>query len=224
MSDGPVFVDLTDPDEGMKPVGRRRRDAKVAEKSGPSDKPSPIPTLPEATVPLSNLEVRGGISNRDRAIVSLKIDGASFAEIADLLEIESIAEVKRAFERTIAMTHGPEEYETLRMTAAARLEALVKRSMAMASADYLLDTTTGLKLPNTEKRQWHAQAGADVMMLAQITGAKAPTRVEITPDEARMESLTAKVLAALGETNTVLDAEVIELDVIPSGPSDPEEL
>lgn len=219
MTDRPVFVDLGDPD-ALKPAPRRGRKKDEGAEKPPKDVAKLIPVLPPPSNALTKAEVHAGVSQRDRAIVNMKLAGASFVEIADTLEIEDVADVKRAFDRTIALTHAPEDYETLRMTAAARLEMLMKRSIAMAQADFLVDQATGEHIPNEDRRGWHAQAVNDVMMHAALTGAKAPTRVEITPDEARMDELTAQLVRKLGGEDMILDAEVIELDEIPDVPDD----
>ena len=84
----------------------------------------------------------------------------------------------------------------------------------MAGADFLVDED-GNRIPNRDKLRWHQQAGIDLMNHVQITGAKAPTKIEVTPDEARMEEIVAELLRRSGEEN-ILEAEVIDLDVIPS--------
>lgn len=222
--DEPAYMDIEEPagyDErvarGIEKPGAERAGKKRGRKAAGDDekdaKPR-IPQLPKASKPLTDVEVRRGVSNRDKSAVNLKLAGASYQEIADALDLKSAAEAKRAVERTLAATHAPEEWQTLRMLAAARAEDLFKRSLAMASADYLV-LDDGERVPNTEKLRWHQQAAADLMNHVQITGAKAPTKIEITPDEARMEEIVSEMLRRSGEEN-IIEADVIELDVIPS--------
>ena len=219
----PVFMDIDEPmgyDErvarGLEKPGAERAGKKRGKKSPGDDdkKKASIPRLPAAEKPLTDLEVSRGVSNRDKSAVNLKLAGASYQEIADTLDFRTAAEAKRAVERTLAATHSPDDWQTLRLVAGARAEELFKRSLAMASADFLV-LDDGERVPNTDKLRWHQQAAADLMNHVQITGAKAPTKIEVTPDEARMEEIVAEMLRRSGE-EPILDAEVIDLDVVTS--------
>lgn len=205
--DEPVRMDFDEPEE---PKPTKKSGAKKREKK----KPAGIPRLPEPVKPLTDAEVRRGVSNRDKSATNLKLAGASYQEIADTLEFDTAADAKRAVERTLAATHSPDDWQTLRMVASARAEDLFKHSLAMAKADYLV-LEDGEKVPNNDRLRWHQQAAADLMNHVQITGAKAPTKLEISPDEAKMEELVSAILARSGEED-ILDAEVIELGEIPS--------
>ena len=222
--DAPAFMDFEEPmgyDEavarGAQKSGAKRAGKKRGKKHPGDDekaKKEAIPSLPKPEKPLSDVEVRRGVTNRDRSAVNLKLAGASYQEIADTLELRSAVEAKRIVERTLAATHSPDDWQTLRMVAGARAEQLFQRSLAMAGADFLVDED-GNRIPNRDKLRWHQQAGIDLMNHVQITGAKAPTKIEVTPDEVRMEEIVAELLRRSGEEN-ILEAEVIDLDVIPS--------
>lgn len=222
--DAPVYMDFEESvgyDEAVargeiKPGADRAGKKRGKKSSGddPKDSEARIPSLPTRDKPLTDLEVRRGVSNRDKSAVNLKLAGASYQEIADTMELDSAAEARRIVERTLAATHTPDDWQTLRMIAGARAEELFKRSLAMASADYLV-LEDGTKVPNAEKLKWHQQAGTDLMNHVQITGAKAPTKIEVTPDEARMEEIVSELLRRSGEEN-IIDAEVIDLNVVPS--------
>lgn len=204
--DEPVHMAFDEPEAPKKKSGKPKK-----EKSEP--KKVVIPSLPPAEKPLTDVEVRRGVSNRDKSAVNLKLAGASYQEIADTLELDSAGDAKRIVERALAATHSPDDWQTLRTIAAARAEEMFSRSLAMAKADYLV-TEDGERVPNTEKRMWHNEARNDLVNLVQITGAKAPTKIEITPDEARMEEIVAELLARSGAED-ILDAEVIELAEVP---------
>lgn len=180
--------------------------------------PAKIPRLPEPTRPLTDLEVRAGVSNRDKSAVNLKLAGATYQEIAETLEFANAKDAKRAVERTLAHTHSPDEWDTLRMVTQARAEEMFRRSFAMAAADYLV-LGDGTQVPNTEKLRWHQQAAADLMNHATITGAKAPVKHEISADEEQLAQLVSAMTAHLG-VEEVLDAEVLELDTLPAEPDD----
>lgn len=192
-------------------------------KKGDSDKnagikvaPAPVLSLPKAEPPDSSEVVRAGVSQRAKAATNLKLEGASYQEIAEVMEYESAADAKRDVERTLAATHGPEEYETMRLMATARAERQFARSVAMAGADFLVDDE-GTRHANTEKLRWHQQASADLRLLVDITGAKAPTKLEVTPGEVAMERLVQQVLERTGHQE-ILEAEVLDLEQVPDAP------
>lgn len=181
-------------------------------------KRTPIPVLPEVQIPIG--ELRGDPGRRARACVNLRIERVPWAEIVRLLEYDSIVAARADFLRAIASMHRPEEAETMRLLTIANAETLLRRSMAMAGATYLVDMDAPTrKIPNTEQLRWHQQAGQDLNLLATITGVKAPIRVEVTPTEEQYAVLTAAVLQARGIT-PVVEAEVLELEQLPAEPED----
>lgn len=170
--------------------------------------------LPEREAPLRPAEVSRGVTQRAKACANMRLEGASFIEIAELLEYRDAAEAKRDFQKALAATHPPEDWETMRQMESARAEKLFKQSIAMASADYLVDED-GNKVANTEKLKWHQQAATDLMNHAVISGAKAPSKLEITPGEAQLEQLVEQMLTRAGHEVTH-EAEVLELTQIPT--------
>lgn len=218
MSDDPVYMDFEEPhpfdDAPRPPKGKGKGKGKKPK----AEKKLGIPTLPKNEVALTGDEVRAGISQRARAAVNLKLAGASYVDIAETLEFPSPEAAKREVERALAVTHSPDEWETLRLVAAARAEQMFARSSAMAAADYLV-LEDGEKVPNMEKLAWHRQAGVDLMNHATITGAKAPAKIEITPDEEKLDSIVTALVQRMGHED-ILDAEVLELEQLPDGPEE----
>lgn len=208
--DNPVHLDLEEPKDAKKPA---RKGGKKAEKP----KKVVIPTLPPPQKPLTDSEVRRGVSNRDKSAVNLKLAGASYQEIADTLDFRDAMDAKRTVERALAATHSPDDWETLRMVEGARAEQLFARSLAMASADFLVDEE-GNRIPNLDKLRWHQQAAADLMNHALITGAKAPAKIEITPDDSKLEAIVNEMMSRLGHEE-IIEADVIELTAIPALPA-----
>lgn len=190
-------------------------------KSKEKDEPKPpaIPKAPGTAIePLTGDEIKRGISQRARSAANLKVEGYSYQDIADLLEFDKAADAKRAVESVLAAIHGPGDYETIRIIAAARAEDALRRSTQMAKANFI-QMEDGDRVPNTEQLRWHQQAGTDLMNWAVITGAKAPTKVEITPGDDDMERLVALMLERSGHEE-IVDAEVIDLEYIPNEPVD----
>ena len=223
--DAPAFMDFDEPmgyDErvakGLEGPGGKRACKKSSKKApGDDDKRemAVIPVLPPREPIATGDELRRGVTDRDRSAVNLRLDGSSFGEIADLLEYKDAADAKKAVERALAATHSIDEWDSLRMIAAARAERAFARSTAMASADYLVDSETREKIANTERARWHQLAQTDLMNWATIVGAKAPTKIDITPDEERMDQIIGQLLAQMGHEE-IMEAEVIELTAIPA--------
>lgn len=181
----------------------------------PSRRPKPreIPVLPSLGV--EPADIVGDPDMRAVACVNMRLAGAPFHEIAKALEYKNAAMAKTAYIRALAATHPPEDWETLRQLEVMRAEQLLRRSFAMAAADYLVDKDDPTKkIPNTQKLAWHEQAGKDLALHATISGAKAPARVEIMPSEVELNQMVNAILLAQGELPE-LEGEVIDFEDIP---------
>src|SRR6185312_5088424 len=86
---------------GKKPHKKKKRD--------------PIPVLPKASKPLTDVDVRRGVSNRARSAANLKVEGYTYQEIADTMELANAAEAKRLVESVLAAIHSDGDLETLRL-------------------------------------------------------------------------------------------------------------
>lgn len=205
----PVHMDFEEPDFEPRSADRKKKPKKPKK----AEKRVVIPQLPPPVVPQID-GTRRGISNRDRAAVNLKLEGASYLEISDMLEFDDPEDAQRVVERALALTHAPDEWDTLRLVAGARAEKLLSLSLAMASATHLIDPETNEPIPNKDRLAWHRQAGEDLMRHAIITGAKAPAKVEITPDDTVINELVSRLLKAGGHED-IVDAEVLDLEDLP---------
>lgn len=186
---------------------------------------TPIPMLPKKEVEIVAGRERAGISDRDRAAANLKVDLFSYQEIAEILEFPSAQHAKRAVERVLALTHSVDDYDTIRMMAQARAEKRLRLSSQMADAAYLVvkgEDGEEKMVPNEKQLGWAAQASTDFMNWATITGAKAATKIEISPDVDAMEALVSRIATAAGHGDLV-EADVLELEVIPDLPNDEED-
>ena len=107
-----------------------------------------IPKLPEMErMDPANLQQP---EQRQVACVNLKLAGASFADIAKELSYASADSARTAYYSALANMHPPEDIETMRQMEGMRAEALFRKSLAMASADYLVATEL-VKNPDTDE-------------------------------------------------------------------------
>jgi hypothetical protein len=213
----PVFVDIDEPFD--------------TEPEKPATPPPPPAEPPKRVIPklpkqdqlkISDAEMRAGIPAKAAAAANLKLRGASYQKIAEVLEYEHPRDAQSDVLKVLAMTHSPDEWETMRVVAGARAEMLLEQALDMASADYLVDATTGEHLPNDERRLWHAAAGVALMNWVTITGAKAPSKVEITPGEVQLENIVRELIDRTGHTE-VHEADVLELEVLPPDAGNPDD-
>jgi hypothetical protein len=180
----------------------------------PEPKPREIPVLPSLGVDPADIAATSP-DMRAVACVNMRLAGAPFHEIAKALEYKNAAMAKTAYIRALASTHPPEDWETLRQTEVMRAEQLMRRSFTMAAADYFVDMNDPTKkIPNTQKLQWHEQAGKDLALHAMISGAKAPTRLELMPSEVELNQMVNALLQAQGELPEI-EGEVIDFEDIP---------
>jgi hypothetical protein len=211
--DNVTFLDAARP-----PKGRgSKQTAKNAEKD---HKRKLIPQLPPPNVDVNDIDMRGEVTTLDEAVVNMRIAGAGFHDIAVTLGLPSAVDAQQRLYRALAKTHPREDWETTRALEVARVEQLVSRSMQMAGADFLVDPETNERVPNEDRLKWHAQAAQDIALHATITGAKAATRVEITPTDQEFEQIVDLVLAEKGirrdhevnilELEDIEDAEIVE--------------
>lgn len=210
--DDVIHLDFEDPSKERKRERdrTRQRDKRAAAKA----EARAIPVLPKSEIPIE--EIRGNPTLRSRACVNLRIERVPWPEVVRMLEYESVEKARADFLRQMAGMHQPEEAETMRLLTVANLEQLLRRSMAMAGADYLVDAEDpSRKIPNTERLRWHEQAGRDLNLLATITGVRAPLKVEVTPSEEQYALLTQVILESRG-VEQYHEPDVLELDTLPA--------
>jgi len=211
------MADDEEPPKNITPIGGRRKRPVRPPGAGKLPPKPVIAVIPPKEIPAEerlpdlDVDLPPHLNRRIIACVNMKLAGAPWYEIAQSLDYASVPDAKRDYARAIATTHGPEDWDTLRQIEGARAEALFRRSFEMAGADFLIDMENpGQKVPNTQKLQWHEQAARDLMNHAIITGAKAPTKLEITPGEAEYDQLVGSLLEAQGFLE-IEEADVVQI-------------
>lgn len=176
-----------------------------------------IPVLPTMTTDVEKLQKP---DQRSRACVNMKLAGAGFQAIADELGYASAQSAQDAYVSALANMYPMANWETLRQEAALRAEELLRTSLAMANADYFVDANDPKTLiPNTDKLRWHEQAGKNLALHVMITGAKAPTRIEMSADTQELNGLLQTLLAAEGREPEI-EASVWDIEDIPESDED----
>ena len=142
--------------------------------------------------------------------VKLKLAGASFADIAQVLELPSPATARHIFETAIAASGDDEiDYKTLRTIANARLEGLLKGVFPRA-----IDTN------DSEQLAFQRQALSVIDRGIKLNGLDAPSRVEVySPTSEEFVRVIEQAASALGGTTHEADifSDVFELEQAPDG-------
>lgn len=171
-----------------------------------------IPQLPPLDVDPAKLHAPG---QRGLAAVNMRLAGAPFVDIARELGYSDATSAKTAYISALSHLFPQEDLETIRQAEAMRAEQLLRRSLAMAGADYLVDMETGQKIPNPDRLRWHEQAGKDLALHAAITGAKAPARVEVSATTQELNQIVAIILQQSGQSE--IEADVFDVEELDQG-------
>lgn len=151
-----------------------------------------------------------GAKRQAATVVKLKLAGASFADIAQVLELPSPATARHIFETAIAASGDDEiDYKTLRTIANARLEGLLKGVFPRA-----IDTN------DSEQLAFQRQALSVIDRGIKLNGLDAPSRVEVySPTSEEFVRVIEQAASALGGTTHEADifSDVFELEQAPDG-------
>lgn len=150
------------------------------------------------------------LKNRAAAALQLRIDGAGWYDIAQVLEFSSAADARQAVE--VALAAEPKDHESveeIRHMESRRIErvmsSLSRRATNPKDPDHLQYARTFLMA---------------VKQHTELHGAQAPAKVDITynPSAKQLEEWVSGVAEALhGRTQ---EAEILEAEVVSDGPSD----
>lgn len=139
-------------------------------------------------------EAKKSPQSRAHAAAALWIRGASLEEIAQMLGYSSATAARNAAESAIAGSLTPPQREAAVTIAYQRYERLIKSVMSRA-----------VNPKDTQQLAYNARANALIEGQIKLLGLQAPTRVEITPDQERLDEYTRKLQETLG-----LDPLVVE--------------
>lgn len=209
------MVNKAEFDKPLSKAERKRAAGKKPKPKKPLRERIPVPP------PLEPMELTNP-GKRGAAAVALKLNGASFHEIAQELGYADAKSAEVAYVSALATMHPMSSWETLRQEAALRAEMLLRRSLAMSQADYLVDRDNpDVKLPNPDRLRWHEQAGKDLNLLVNITGAKAPARLEVSASTQELNQMVNALLVAQGgdpeieaDVFDIGEIEAIEADIV----------
>lgn len=147
--------------------------------------------------------------SRSQSAVALRLSGASYSDIARVLDYSTPTHARNAVERVLASTaDSPESLAHLRVLQTRRLERLLQSVMSKA-----VD-------PEAEDHlAYNGRALAIIERIGKVHGVDAPTQVQFTPTDEYLTTYTNRLLEAAGlgtldadeaTPEDIEDAEIIE--------------
>jgi hypothetical protein len=145
------------------------------------------------------------ISERPHAALELKVLGASYADIARVLDYPAAADARRAVEHVLAsMVDETKDYMSLRTLASLRLEGLLKSVIEPATDP-----------DNPEQLAYHRAALSVVDRWVKLHGLDAPQRLAlVNPSSEEFERVVGTMIS-LSPNQGAIEADIFALDGIP---------
>lgn len=154
--------------------------------------------------------------SRSQSAVGLRLSGASYTDIARVLEYTSPAQARQAIERVLASTaDSPEDLKNMRVLQTRRYERLLQSVMSKA-----------VDPEDAEHLAYNGRALAIIDRISKLHGVDAPTQVQFTPTDEYLSAYADRLLQQAGIGT--LDAEeaspedVREAEVILDGEGESE--
>lgn len=166
--------------------------------------PDPI-SEPEMAKLNADLDEADRVS-RQEAAIALKIEGATYTDIAEALDYSSANHARQAVERGLASLVGPEDREHLRFVEARRLERILRSLWPKATnadnPEHLAAARTALGVIDRHARLYGLDAPVEMVVYN-------PTNTEI---EAWIRDRAAQVRGSQPEEVDIISGEVIAED------------
>lgn len=132
--------------------------------------------------------------------MALLIAGASFGDIARMLNFKDARAAKKAVELSLSSTVNLSEKEHLRALATARYEALLKSVMPRATNPR-----------ETNQLAYNQRAQSIIDRMVKMQGLDAPTQIQVSPSDDVLRSYVNQFSEALGlETDVPQEADILE--------------
>ena len=126
--------------------------------------------------------------------------GASFTDIAKMLEFKSGKHVKRVVERALASTVTLSEKSHLRAVAAGRYEMLLKSVMPRAT-----------NVRETNQLAYNQRAQSILDKIVKLHGLEAPQQIQISPSDEYLAQYAQQMAIKMGlDTNIEQEGDILE--------------
>lgn len=193
--------------EGARGRGRKKSS------SGDGEKKPRKPRTPVASLNVRELqEYSTSPARRRTAAAALKTASYSFVQIKELLEYDSVHQVKQDVYRALGEAVDAEDMKATRNLLLLQAENQLQRAIRFASAETLVDEDDN-EYQNYEQLAWHHAAREDMRLIGQLAGSFAPLEVHHKNlSEKELKQLVDEAMEELapGRSTDVVDAEVVD--------------
>lgn len=145
-------------------------------------------------------------ASRQESAIALRIRGANYSEIADLLEYSSANQARLAVERGLASLVGKEDREQMRFIEARRLERILRGLWSKATDDksdeHLPAARTALAVIDRHARLYGLDAPQEMVVYN-------PTGTEL---DAWVQAMAGQIRSAGPQEVDIIDGEVLDRD------------
>lgn len=142
-----------------------------------------------------------------QAAFTLKLKGASYADIARVLEYANPKAAKNAVERVLASaSNDPESIDHGRIIANRRYERLLMAVMSKA-----------LKEDDPNHLAYHARAVAVVDRIARINGLDAAQQIQVTVNDDQIREYVANMAKLAGYATQAIEADILDAEIVDEG-------
>lgn len=139
-----------------------------------------------------------------QAAITLKIKGASYADIARVLEYATPRHARQAIESALASASNNEEsIDHMRKIQNKRYERLLLSVMSKA-----------LKEDDKEHLAYHARATALVDRISKLNGLEAAQQVQITASDETIRNYVENMARLAGFADKAIEGEILDAEVV----------
>jgi hypothetical protein len=151
-----------------------------------------------------NADLDGDADTKAQAGLTLKLKGASWSDIARVLEYSSPTQARTAVERALATaSNSPESIEQMRTLQRKRYDRLLLAVMGKA-----------LKEDDPNQLAYHARAVAVVDRISALDGLNAAQQVQVTASDETIQAYVANMAKLAGFNTKAIEGEILDADVI----------
>lgn len=139
-----------------------------------------------------------------QAALTLKLSGASYTQVANQLGYSSAYRARKAVERVLASaSDSAEDRDIMRELTKRRLDRLLQSVMGKA-----VDPS------DPEHLAYNARALAIIDRGAKVYGLDAPTQVQVTPTDERLQQVLELVKQTAGHDRDAQEADIVDAEIV----------
>lgn len=152
-------------------------------------------------------------SNRAKSVVNMKIEGVSFVDIAEKLDLKSATEARTIYEEALSKIHDPEmDWRSQKRIAKLRLEAILAPQMRLATNPKARDADNK-PISNFDRGMAADRALKVVDRIIKLEGIDAPQmHTIVSPKAAQLEALVQGVIERSMDPDAPREADMDELE------------